>query len=149
MSSPFDRLLERIAEFLRAPANMAIDRHALTAARIQPGETVLVIGDRPEVGRHSASAEHTGQDDESVDVVVSVNDVQSWTDRAAGFAELRRVLKPGGRLVLSAPEDRLPVPLHELAAEASAAGFTDLQTWVWAPPGPGGPLAAQVRALRP
>lgn len=149
MSSPFDRLLDRIAEFVRAPANAAIDRHVLTAARIQPGETVLVIGDRPEVGRHCACAEHTGQDDESVDVVVSVDDVQSWADRAAGFAELRRVLRPGGRLVLSALEDRLPVPRHELAAEAAAAGFTDLQTWVWAPPGPAGPLAAQVRALRP
>jgi arsenite methyltransferase len=149
MSTPFDRLLDRIAEFVRAPANAAIDRHVLDAARIRPGETVLVIGDRPDVGQHCASAEHTGQDDESFDVVVSVNEVQSWTDRAAGFVELRRVLKPGGRLILSAPEDRLPVPRHELADEAAAAGFTDLQTWLWAPPGPAAPLAAQVRALRP
>ncbi|GLY67220.1 class I SAM-dependent methyltransferase [Amycolatopsis taiwanensis] len=149
MTTPFDRLLERITAFVRAPTNAAIDRHVLAAAGIRPGEAVLVIGDRPELGQHTASAEHTGQDDESVDVVLSVNDVQSWTDRAAGFAELRRVLKPGGRLVLSAPEDRLPVPRHELAAEAAAAGFTDLQTWVWAPPGPAAPLAAQLRALRP
>jgi arsenite methyltransferase len=95
------------------------------------------------------SAAHTGQPAASVDVVLSVNNVQLWDDRAAGFAELCRVLRPGGRLVLSAHERWLPVPRHELAAEAAAAGLTDLQTWVWDPPGPAAALAAQLRAYRP
>lgn len=149
MSTPFDRLLDRIAEVVRAPANAAIDRHVLDAARIAAGETVLVIGARPGIGRHARSAAHTGHDDASVDVVLSIDDVQHWDDRAAGFAELHRVLRPGGRLVISAHEGSLPVSRHELAAEAAAAGFTDLQTWVWRPPGPIVPLAAQLRALRP
>jgi arsenite methyltransferase len=95
------------------------------------------------------SAERTGQDDASVDVVLTVNNVQLWEDRAAGFAELFRVLRPGGRLVLSAHEKWLPVSRHALADELAAVGFTDLQTWTWEPPGVAAALAAQLRARRP
>jgi arsenite methyltransferase len=95
------------------------------------------------------TAEQTGQDDGSVDVVLSVNNVQLWPDRAAGFAELFRVLRPGGRLLLSGHEKWLPVARHALAAEVTAAGFTDLQTWRWEPPGPWSALAAQLRAVKP
>ncbi|MBP2181515.1 class I SAM-dependent methyltransferase [Amycolatopsis magusensis] len=97
---------------------------------------------------HLGSAAETGLEDASADVVISVNNVQLWPDRAAGFAEVRRVLRPGGKLVLSAHEKWLPVSRHELAAEVTAAGFTDLQTWVWEPPGPLAARAAQLRAIR-
>ncbi|GAA4551163.1 class I SAM-dependent methyltransferase [Amycolatopsis samaneae] len=96
----------------------------------------------------TGSAQETGEPGESVDVVLSVNNVQLWPDRAAGFAELYRVLRPGGRLLLSTHEKWLPVPRHVLAREAADAGFTDLQTWTWEPPG-FAPLAAQLRAVRP
>ncbi|GAB3587616.1 class I SAM-dependent methyltransferase [Amycolatopsis endophytica] len=95
------------------------------------------------------TAERTNLDPASVDIALSVNNVQLWDDRAAGFAELLRVLRPGGRLVLSAHEKWLPVPRHVLADELTDAGFTDLQTWVWQPPGVTAPLAAQLRAHRP
>lgn len=104
-------------------------------------------GDEVEL-RHG-TADSTGQPGESVDVVLSVNNVQLWEDRAAGFAELFRVLRPGGRLLLSAHEKWLPVSRHELADEVTAAGFTDLQTWTWEPPGFGASLAAQLRAIKP
>ena len=94
------------------------------------------------------TAEETGEPDEAVDVVLSVNNVMLWDDRAAGFAELYRVLRPGGRMLLSAHEKWLPVSRHVLADEAAAAGFTDLQTWTWQPPG-FAPLAAQLRARKP
>ncbi len=95
------------------------------------------------------TADATGEPDGSVDVVLTVNNVQLWDDRTAGFAELYRVLRPGGRLLLSSHEKWLPVSRHELADEAAAAGFTDLQTWTWEPPGFGASLAAQLRAIKP
>jgi SAM-dependent methyltransferase len=43
----------------------------------------------------------TGLPDAAVDLVVGVNNVAIWPDLDAGVAELHRVLRPGGRLVLS------------------------------------------------
>jgi SAM-dependent methyltransferase len=43
----------------------------------------------------------TGLPDASVDLAVAVNNVAIWPDLDAGVAELHRVLRPGGRLVLS------------------------------------------------
>jgi SAM-dependent methyltransferase len=43
----------------------------------------------------------TGLPDAAVDVVVAVNNVAIWPDLDAGVAELHRVLRPGGWLVLS------------------------------------------------
>jgi SAM-dependent methyltransferase len=43
----------------------------------------------------------TGLPDDVVDLVVAVNSVAIWPDLDAGVAELHRVLRPGGRLVLS------------------------------------------------
>ncbi|MER7115660.1 class I SAM-dependent methyltransferase [Saccharomonospora azurea] len=97
--------------------------------------------------RH-ATAARTGADDESVDVVLGVNNLHLWEDRAAAFAELHRVLRPGGRMVLSAHEKWLPVDRHQLAKELEAAGFTDVQTWVWQPSSLLAGRAAQLRAWR-
>ncbi|MGH3449957.1 MAG: class I SAM-dependent methyltransferase [Haloechinothrix sp.] len=95
------------------------------------------------------SAERTGADDASFDVVLTVNNVQIWDDRASGFAELCRVLRPGGRLLLSTHEKWLPVPRHDLAAEVGAAGFIDVQSWTWDPPGRMTARACQLRARKP
>jgi SAM-dependent methyltransferase len=123
---------------------------ARLAIGVDPSEEMLALcRDRcTGVELRIGTAADTGLPGESADVVLSVNNVQLWDDRAAGFAELHRVLRPGGRLVLSAHERWLPVSRHELAAEVAAAGFTDLQTWTWQPPG-FGTTAAQLRAWRP
>jgi len=135
----------------------AAAEHAAVVHGVDPSAEMLALARERcaaevESGRvrlSEGSAERTGLGDASVDVVLSVNNVHLWEDRAAGFVELRRVLRPGGRLVLSAHEKSLPVARHQVAAELGEAGFTDLQTWVWQPPGVTAPLAAQVRALRP
>lgn len=93
-------------------------------------------------------AEDTFQPAESVDVVLAVNNVQIWPDWGAGFAELHRVLRPGGQLLLSAHQKWLPGGLAALAEAVEKAGFDEVQTWTWEPSGRGASTAAQLRARR-
>lgn len=95
----------------------------------------------------AGDAEHTGQDDACADVLFSVNNVMFWPNREAGLAEAFRVLRPGGRLLISAHERWLP---DGLAEAVRAAGFVDVQSWTWEPPNTRfAALAAQLRAVRP
>lgn len=134
----------------------AAERAALAVGVDPSAEMLELCGRRcaPAVAQgrvrlHRGTAEDTGQADASVDVVLSVNNLMLWDDRAAGLAELSRVLRPGGRLVVSAHEKWLPVSRHDLADEVAAAGFTDMQTWVWDPPGRIATRAAQLHAVVP
>jgi arsenite methyltransferase len=68
------------------------------------------------------SAERTGCPDASMDAAISVNNVMLW-DRAAGFRELLRVLRPGGRLVITVHRHVLGIPPRQLIDDAEAAGF--------------------------
>lgn len=106
---------------------------------INTGRVQLVLGD----------AENTGQLDASVDVVLSVNNVMLWPDWRAGFAELSRVLRPGGRMLLSAHDKWLPGGLPALTAAVEGAGFRDAETWTWQPSGRAATTPAQLRAYRP
>jgi ubiquinone/menaquinone biosynthesis C-methylase UbiE len=74
----------------------------------------------------ASTADQTGCADNSMDAAISVNNVMLW-DRQAGFAELHRVLRPGGRLVIAVHRHVMPVTADELSAEAAAAGFTELK----------------------
>jgi SAM-dependent methyltransferase len=65
---------------------------------------VRALADRIAVGQveiRPGAAAATGLPDAAVDLAVGVNNVAIWPDLDAGVAELRRVLRPGGRLVLS------------------------------------------------
>lgn len=72
-----------------------------------------------------------------------------WPDRQGGATELARVLRPGGGLWISTHQKWLPGGLAALADTVAAAGFSDIHTWTWEPPGHGASTAAQLHARRP
>lgn len=82
------------------------------------------------------SADRTGLPDGCADVVVSVNTVAIWQDLDAGLAELHRVLRPDGTLVLSWHGGRAPsrfarslcltADLLDRIEDALAARFSDV-----------------------
>ena len=76
----------------------------------------------------------TGLEDASADAVVCIDAIQFASDPPAAHAELRRVLVPGGRVVLTCwqafdrDEERVPARLRavDVAAVLTAAGFVDV-----------------------
>ncbi|MFJ4468795.1 class I SAM-dependent methyltransferase [Streptomyces sp. NPDC089424] len=123
---------------------------------IEPSDVMLAMSRRrcaPLIRRgrlrlSPGTAARTGQPDASVDVVISVNNLQLWPDVPAALAELHRVLRPGGQLLLSAHERWLPTGLSALAAAVHAAGFDTVRTWTWRPPARTAPAASQLTATR-
>ncbi|MFD0268019.1 class I SAM-dependent methyltransferase [Streptomyces sp. NPDC127106] len=94
------------------------------------------------------TAARTGEPAASADIVISVNNPHLWPDVPAALAELHRVLRPGGRMVLSAPAKWPPAGLPALADMVAAAGFDSVRTWTWRPPTRMASTAAQLSAVR-
>ena len=69
--------------------------------------------------------------DHSVDLVTSSFSVHHWPHAAAGFAEVRRVLRPGGRAIVYDLPDlwgRFETHAPRLADAAMAGGFRDVSS---------------------
>ncbi len=118
----------------------------LTFARLlDRGATVIGVDRAPDMveaarERYGDSVEvHVGEvtalplPDDGVDRILTVNTVYFWRDLPAAFAELRRVLAPGGRLAMGirdgtvmdqvTPEVFTIRPADELADALRVAGF--------------------------
>jgi SAM-dependent methyltransferase len=97
-------------------------------AEIRAGRLDLKLGD----------VSQTGYEDGAFDRVLSVNTIYFWPDQVAGLREIRRVLRPGGGLLLAteAKEDMEQSSLtrhgfrllddHELEALLREAGFAEV-----------------------
>ncbi|GAA1593738.1 class I SAM-dependent methyltransferase [Kribbella sancticallisti] len=117
----------------------AAAKYAGIVVGIDPSDTMLLAarhhcGELVEAGKVQlvrGDAADTHQPDHSASVVLSVNNVQLWADRQAAYAEILRVLKPTGRIVISVHKKWAP---EGLAAELAAAGFKDVTETAWDPP---------------
>ncbi|QFZ17260.1 class I SAM-dependent methyltransferase [Saccharothrix syringae] len=110
----------------RALKAIGVDPSQVMLAEARDRCAELIVAGRVEL-REGAAA-RTGQPESSVDVVVSVNNLQLWGNRAAAFHELRRVLRPGGRLVVSVHRMVLDTSEFDLIREAEQAGFANVRT---------------------
>lgn len=107
---------------------------------VDPSDTMLLAArercsDLVETGKVQlvrGAAGDTHQPDQSASVVLSVNNVQLWEDRPAAYAEIRRILKPNGRLLIAVHQKWAPT---NLATELTTAGFTNVTSTTWDPPG--------------
>jgi len=88
------RLLERLREALPQASPLGVDAspQMIAVARAKPA----LAGVRLEVGE----SESLPLDDASCDVVVSTVSFHHWARQADGLRECRRVLRPGGALLL-------------------------------------------------
>jgi ubiquinone/menaquinone biosynthesis C-methylase UbiE len=70
----------------------------------------------------AGTAEHLPLENASVDVAVAVNTMHHWADMNAAAAELRRVLRPGGRVVLV--DEDFDDPDHVMASRTTSHNTT-------------------------
>jgi arsenite methyltransferase len=132
---------------------LAAGERAALAIGVDPSEAMLAASSRRcaallasgKVELRNGTATATGLAADSVDVALSVNNVQLWSDLPAGMAELARVLRPGGRLLISVHDRWAPRGLIEAV---TAARFTELQSWRWEPDSRMAATAFQLRATK-
>src|SRR4051812_8442304 len=133
--------------------------HTITGGRVtgmDPSEAMLEEARRrthgaPGVVLEQTAAEAIPLDDASVDIAWALNSLHHWHDRAAGLAEVRRVLRPGGRFVVveQVPHERRALDAATTAAlvdELTTAGFDVLDAGDYEAAGETHTLVRTVRA---
>ncbi|WP_218956395.1 class I SAM-dependent methyltransferase [Halopolyspora algeriensis] len=114
------------AAAVRPPSGHVVGVDPSSTMRAMAAERCSSRGVTGHVELREGRAERTHCCDTSMDVAISVNNIMLW-DRAAGFAELHRVLKPGGRLVVTVHRHVLDTRPEQLRTDAVAAGFVNVE----------------------
>ncbi len=121
-------------------------RRGASATGIDPSPAMLWLARRISALRHAARvrwaegrAEAIPLPEDSATVVWALCSAHHWSDRAAGLTEIRRVLGPGGKMLLAewlvpagarghAAHGLTRAQADRLAQQISAAGFADVHT---------------------
>lgn len=120
---------------------VAAARVAESVLAIDPSST-MVRSTRRRVAREGAShrvcvtagtADLVDAPAASFDAVVSVNNLHLWPWCSGGFRELRRVLRPEGRLVVSAHLSTIRARRQEVLQSAEECGFHVEEVRTWSP----------------
>jgi ubiquinone/menaquinone biosynthesis C-methylase UbiE len=91
-------VIQRLSALASAGQVVGIDpsREMVEQARTR-NATAIQSG---RVGLQHASVQSLPFDDHSFDKALAINSMQVWPDAVAGLTEMRRVMKPGGRIAL-------------------------------------------------
>jgi arsenite methyltransferase len=148
-----ERLLPLVREGSISGADLSGEMVALCSRRFS---SAIEAG---ALSLHCASVDALPLGDASMDKACSANTIYFWSDPDAAVRELRRVIAPGGRVVVGfAPREtleRLPVSEHgfrmyevdEVASMLRAAGFDDITvTMIENPAGADCCMVAHLRA---
>lgn len=121
-------------------------RRGATATGIDPAPLMLWLARQISAARHTAQvtwlegrAEALPLPDGAATIAWALSSAHHWNDQAAGLNELRRVLSPGGKMLLA---ERLVQPgarghaahgftraqADDLAQQMTAAGFVNVRT---------------------
>jgi len=127
------------------------DVHGLDQSRHQLEKAFAKFGPRDRVRFYRGDAERLPFRDDSFDVVWSSGSIEYWPNPVAALSEFRRVVEPGGRVLVVGPDypnnrifqhlaDAIMLFYDETEAQRmfEAAGFADIehhiqQAYPWSP----------------
>jgi len=112
---------------------LGVDFSEVALAQARRGSAGVLAEGRAEFRAGTLVA--TGLPDAAADALMCVDAVQFADPPLAALTEIRRVLRPGGRVAVTCweltgpPDDRVPARLHvvHLHRDLTAAGFTDVR----------------------
>jgi ubiquinone/menaquinone biosynthesis C-methylase UbiE len=89
-------IIQRLAQL--AGRTSGIDPSQEMVAQARARNAIAIKDGRVDLRR--GSVEHLPFDDNAFDKALAINSMQVWPDSAAGLREMRRVIKPSGRVAL-------------------------------------------------